>query len=147
MPYNHIKHPMKPMTQSILILDNDEALCDELAAILADAGYAVGFGLNGQEGRTLLAERDFDLVLLGLELSEDEKFELTRTFIGAARERGCETRVLILSEEGLARTGVSQGDGVLGKPPVISELLEKVQSLIGKGSKPGSRRRRALAHG
>ncbi len=124
------------MTQSVLILDKDEALCDELAELLRGTGYQASSGLDGQEGKRLLLEDlEYDLVLLGLELPEDEESDL----LGAIRERGLRTKVLFLIRAHSARaSGRALTDGFLSKPLIIPALLEKVKELIGQGRGAGS---------
>jgi DNA-binding response OmpR family regulator len=125
----------KCMTQSVLILDKDEALCDELAEILRGTGYQASSGLDGQEGkRLLLKDREYDLVLLGLELPEDEESDL----LGAIRGRSLLTKVLLLIRAHSARaSGRALTDGFLSKPLIIPALLEKVGELIGQGPRGG----------
>jgi DNA-binding response OmpR family regulator len=123
------------MTQSVLILDKDEALCDELAELLRDIGYQASSGLDGQEGKRLLLEaREYDLVLLGLELPKYEESDL----LGAIRKRSLRTKVVVLIQANSARaSGWALTDGLLSKPLVIPALLEKVKELIGQGRRRG----------
>lgn len=130
------------MPQSILILDKDEALCDELAELLKDAGYKASSGLDGPAGMKLIEARKYALVLLGLELPKKEESDL----LGAIRERGLRTKVLILIRAHSTRgSGRARTDGFLSKPLVIPALLEKVRELIGQpGSGAGSMKAESL---
>lgn len=54
------------MKQTILLIDDDELLCEMLASYLELAGYRVVQAANGNEGLARLAEQQFDLILLDL---------------------------------------------------------------------------------
>ena len=55
------------MTQStILVIDDDDLLCEMLASLLELEGFAVTLAHNGEEGLAQLRQRRFDLVLLDL---------------------------------------------------------------------------------
>jgi two-component system, NtrC family, nitrogen regulation response regulator NtrX len=66
---------------SILVIDDEQSICDALSGILEDEGYNVAVALDGIEGCHKLSEQDFDLVLLdvwlpkrgGMEVLEDIK--------------------------------------------------------------------------
>ncbi len=66
---------------SILVIDDEQSICDVLSGILEDEGYNVSVALDGIEGCHKLSEQDFDLVLLdvwlpkkgGMEVLEDIK--------------------------------------------------------------------------
>lgn len=130
------------MNKSVLILDHDEALCSELETVLSDSGYQVISGNDGPEGKRLLEERDFDLVILGLEMTLAGEKDL----LGPLFAKGLETKVLVLSGRPRARAPGSTGlagegrvapnasaspriNDFLSKPLHIQALLDKVGEL------------------
>lgn len=59
---------MEPGHTSILVIDDDPALCRELKEILEAAGYEVETAADGESGLARVKERSFELVLTDLSL-------------------------------------------------------------------------------
>lgn len=132
------------MSPTILILDRDETLCEELMTGLLGAGYQARSGLDALEGMKLIEDREYDLVLLGLDLPEGEESELLR----AIKKKGRRTRVLVLGGVHFSRPPERPlKDGFLSRPIVIPTLLEKVRELISQGAGAGSRKSEVLHPG
>ncbi len=56
------------MTDRILIVDDNERLCDILRAELRDAGYDVDVAHTGREGLAALSDSSYDLVVLDIRM-------------------------------------------------------------------------------
>lgn len=66
------------MEQTILLVDDDELLCEMLAFYLELAGYHVVQAANGKEGLARLEERQFDLIVLDLLMPEMDGIRFLR---------------------------------------------------------------------
>jgi two-component system response regulator HydG len=66
------------MPRSVLIVDDDRAMCDLLEADLRDRGFEVATRTSGAEGLALLEERDFDVILTDLNMGGMTGIELCK---------------------------------------------------------------------
>ena len=66
-------------TKSILIVDDDELLCDMLATLLEIEGYDVGVAHHGQQGLEMLAAQRFDCIILDLVMPRMDGLQFMRT--------------------------------------------------------------------
>jgi len=129
------------MPEKILLIDDDEELCMELASILSDEGYSVETALNGARGKQLLETQVYALVILDLKLPKITGFELLR-FIKARSTEAPKVMVLsgrpideqfwsiaeiyLSEEEKTLRTA----DVIMTKPFDIDQLLQHVRQVF-----------------
>jgi DNA-binding response OmpR family regulator len=111
------------MAQTILYVDDEEALQDLVAAYLTAEGYAVTTAGDGREAMRLLSEGAFDIVLLDLHLPLANGLEVLEFIKG----KGIPSRTIILSgDESILLQNVSNrwgADDHLSKPFDFDELL------------------------
>jgi CheY-like chemotaxis protein len=120
------------MKQTILVIDDDELLCDMLAFYLELAGYGVVKAANGIEGLARLEEQRFDLILLDLLMPEMDGIRFLR-LLGA--QPAPMPKVLVLSASATADV-VAELDfpGVVGifrkpvQPPVLIDRIAEILS-------------------
>ncbi len=118
------------MQKSILIVEDEPALCMTLRDRLRREGYAVECAADGVEGFEKATHGKFDLIVLDIMLPRRHGFELCRDL----RQKGCGTPILMLT----ARTQTSdkvQGlkigaDDYVTKPFDMSELMARVEVLL-----------------
>jgi CheY-like chemotaxis protein len=118
--------------KAILIVDDDELICEMLASMLSLEGYEVGTAENGAVGLATLERRHFDLVLLDLVMPELDGVR----FLHLLPERiATPPPILIVSasinrssSESLKRPGVV---GMISKPVNPADLLQKVAEALG----------------
>ena len=118
------------MSDSILIVDDEEIIRESLSFILAKEGYRVVEAANGRVALDRIREDSFDLVLTDLEMPEMKGIELLEN-IGKFSP---ETLVVIITAYGSIDTAIAalrQGavDYIL-KPVEFDELLLKVKRLL-----------------
>jgi two-component system, OmpR family, response regulator len=124
--------------KKILIVDDDQQMCEELLDMLQHEGFFVRAVTTGEEGLSALKSTKFDLVLLDLMLPGISGFDVLKK----AKGLGEETKVLVMSGcfanspddkdqlkfddniEYLEKT-----EGFIDKPFNVQKLLNKVKSI------------------
>ncbi|WBT05827.1 response regulator [Brevundimonas vesicularis] len=102
------------MTARILIIEDEALVAMELRFVLEDLGHEVlGVAATAQAARDLVSEKDVDLALVDIHLSDGP------TGINLGRELGQDMGVSVLfmtANPGMVRDGVAGTIGVLSKP-------------------------------
>ena len=65
-------------TQNILVLDDDQDICDLLARYLTKSGYSVSTAGRGAKAKQMLAAQPFDLVLCDHRLPDTDGLEMVQ---------------------------------------------------------------------
>ena len=113
----------------ILVVEDERILCETIARSLKRLAYSVDCCYDGITAMQMLADDNFDLVVLDLNLPDADGMTVLRTL----RKTDRDTKVLILS----ARSEVSDKvDGLdagandyLAKPFHLEELAARIRSL------------------
>ena len=121
----------------ILVVDDDARLARSLARGLAAQGYAADVALEGHEARWLIAENDYDAIVLDVMLPGVSGHVLCREL----RANGVTSPVLMLT----ARYGDEEevhaldtgADDFLSKPFSYAVLLARLRALIRRGRSSG----------
>lgn len=115
---------------SILVIDDEQSICDVLSGILEDEGYDVGIALDGVEGCHKLSEQDFDLVLLDVWLPKKGGMEVLEEI----KEKYPQIEVIIISGHGnidLAVKAVKLGAfDFLEKPLSLDKTVTVVRNAL-----------------
>jgi len=114
----------------ILVVEDEQALRDELVAALARAGYAVDASGDGEEGRFMGDEYALDVAVVDLGLPGASGLEIIRHW----RAGGRRFPVLILTARDRWQDkveGLEAGaDDYLVKPFNMQELLARLRALV-----------------
>ena len=114
--------------KTILVVDDERNIVDLLRLYLENEGYAVVAAADGEEGLTLHARHDPDLVILDLMLPKVDGFDVCREL----RRRG-DTPVLMLTardDDVDAIVGLELGaDDYVTKPFSPNELVARVAAV------------------
>ena len=114
----------------ILVVEDEAALARQLAAALADAGYAVDAAADGARADFLAQTEPYDAVILDLGLPAIDGLTLLRRW----RDAGLAVPVLILTARGSWHEkvhGIDSGaDDYLAKPFRMEEVLARLRALI-----------------
>ena len=114
----------------VLIIEDEQALCDQIADDLKDAGYTVDRAYDGEEGLYLATELPFDLMVIDLGLPKVSGMEI----IGKLRSEENHCPILILTARDHWQdkvNGLSAGaDDYLAKPFHTEELIARINALI-----------------
>lgn len=122
-------------TAKILVIDDDQDLCQLLSRLLVKNGYAVSTANRGAAARDMLSADHFDLVLCDHRLPDTDAPKMLEHI----RSVSPDTRVIIItgySEVRLAVELMRKGAfDYIGKPLYPDELLMRVQDALGVGRK------------
>lgn len=124
------------MKQTILLIDDDELLCEMLASYLELAGYRVVQAANGNEGLARLAEQQFDLILLDLLMPVMDGIRFLRLLDAAPGPPPPKPvpKVLVLSASATADI-VAELDfpsvvGIFRKPVTPKVLIDRIAAIL-----------------
>jgi two-component system, OmpR family, response regulator len=118
----------------VLVVEDEPRLSEQLAASLAEAGYAVDRALDGARADFLVRTERYDAVLLDLGLPNIDGLTLLRRW----RDAGVGVPVLVLTARGSWHETVQGIDGgaddYVAKPFRIEEVLARLRALIRRAS-------------
>jgi len=118
----------------ILVVEDEAALSEQLAAALGAAGYAVDCAADGERADFLGRTEGYDAVVLDLGLPKMDGLTVLRRW----RESGIGTPVLVLTARGSWHEKVQGIDGgaddYMAKPFEIEEVLARLRALIRRAS-------------
>ncbi len=110
----------------VLVIDDDQELCDGMAFILTDEGYQVKNTSSPVNGKELIDKYTFDIAIIDYKMPNISGAELTKRIKG----KNPETAVFIVSgwpsvERFLEEDNVTNLiAGILGKPFAEKDLLD-----------------------
>ncbi len=114
----------------VLVIEDEQTLCMQIANDLKEAGYTVDTAQDGEEGLYLATEFPFDLMIIDLGLPIISGMDI----IQKLREQENHSPVLILTARNHWQdkvSGLSAGaDDYLTKPFHTEELLARINALI-----------------
>jgi two-component system alkaline phosphatase synthesis response regulator PhoP len=118
------------MNESILIVEDEQALRTTLSDRLRAEGYVVDTAEDGQEGANKAMSLPFDLIILDVMLPFRNGFDVCRDI----RQAGMATPILFLSVKDQTEDKVIGlklgGDDYVTKPFKAAELLARVEVLL-----------------
>ena len=115
---------------SVLVVDDDPAICMAVTLLLEDEGYAVRSAANGAEAVDAVLQQCPQLVLLDMQMPVLDGWG----FITQLQARELHPRILVLSAalQIGAWAAEIQADDYLPKPFALVDLLDKVAHLCDK---------------
>jgi two-component system OmpR family response regulator len=118
----------------ILVVEDEASLARQLAAAIAEAGYAVDHAADGERADFLANTEQYDAMVLDLGLPKIDGLTLLRKW----RDSGLMTPVLILTARGSWHEKVQGIDGgaddYVSKPFRIEEVLARLRALMRRAS-------------
>jgi two-component system, OmpR family, response regulator len=118
----------------VLVVEDEPSLSEQLAAALAEAGYAVDSAADGERADFLGQTERYDAVVLDLGLPKVDGLTVLRRW----REAGLAMPVLLLTARGSWHEkvqGIDSGaDDYVSKPFRIEEVLARLRALIRRAS-------------
>lgn len=126
---------MSEKTQTILVVEDDEAILLGLEENLKFAGYEVVSAVDGPEGLAAAREKNPNLVLLDLMLPGMSGYEICREL----RDEGFRAPIIMLTarqDEFDKVHGFEMGaDDYVTKPFSINELLARIKAILLRGNR------------
>jgi len=117
----------------ILVVDDQQEICDLVREYLTDEGFRVSTANNGAGMREVMARGPVDLVILDLVLPGEDGLQLARELRGQS-----EIGIVMLTGRGETVDriiGLEMGaDDYLSKPFHMRELLARVRSVLRRAS-------------
>lgn len=121
--------------KKILVVEDDGAIREMIAAYLTNAGYATVTAADGFAMQTVLERQAVDLVLLDLGLPDSDGLELLRQI----RRRSRLGIIIVTSRDAPDEraTGLEVGaDDYVTKPFFPRELLARVRNVLDRNAEP-----------
>ena len=118
------------MNESILLVEDEEALRMTLSDRLKSEGYVIECAEDGQKGLNKATSLPFDLIILDVMLPRRNGFDICRDI----RQAGLATPVLLLTARGQTVdkvVGLKLGaDDYVTKPFEMMELMARIEALL-----------------
>jgi two-component system alkaline phosphatase synthesis response regulator PhoP len=118
------------MNETILIIEDEEALRMTLSDRLRSEGYVVEFASDGEQGYEKATRLPFDLIILDIMLPRISGLEVCR----GIRQAGLATPILVLTARGHTVdkvVGLKLGaDDYVTKPFDTMELIARIEALL-----------------
>ena len=115
---------------SILVVDDEDALRTVLSSELESEGYSVGTAGDGDEAISVLQGKSFDLVLLDIKMPRVDGFEVLR-FI---KERFPATKVIMLTGFADLKNAIESkklgAEDFVSKPYDLVDLLTTIERVL-----------------
>ncbi len=121
------------MPQSILVIDDEQAIRRALREILSLEGFQIDEAADGAEGLKKIKEGKHDCILCDVKMPKMDGLEV----LAGAREAKPDTPFIVISGHGTIETAVEavkQGAyDYLSKPPDLNRLLITIRNAMDKG--------------
>lgn len=115
---------------SILVVDDEDALRTVLSSELESEGYVVATAADGDEAISVLQGKSFDLVLLDIKMPRVDGFEVLR-FI---KERYPATKVIMLTGFADLKNAIESkklgAEDFVSKPYDLVDLLTTIERVL-----------------
>lgn len=122
------------MLSRVLVVDDDQDLCEELCEILSEEGFDVVFCCHPKKVYGLLEKKNYDFILLDIKMPEISGEEV----LAFIREHDLKSHVFVLTGSPLANAEKAMkihelADKVIAKPfkiPLLLELMHKKRHAV-----------------
>lgn len=118
-----------PMTK-VLIVDDDENICNSIERVLRRAGYVTEVARSGLEAVLATTENLPDIITLDLSMPQIHGYKVLTTL--REKEKYADIKILVISgvRDSILNGLLDQGaNDVLAKPFENHELIEKIERL------------------
>ena len=117
-------------TARILIIDDDERICESISTVLTEEGYVVDVAKNGKEAIDLSHSRFYNLAIIDWRLPDIEGTKL----LGELKETTPKMPKIMLTGYPSMSNAIdavnNRADSFLMKPVRMEILLEKIKELL-----------------
>ena len=134
-PEVFVAPPSSDFPLRILFAEDDEINLKADKKLLEKLGHTVVTAMDGQEALKLLAEQDFDLILMDIQMPVMDGLEATRRIRASGKSYA---RIPIIAMTSYAMAGdrerflAASMDGYISKPVNMKELKETIERVMSK---------------
>lgn len=132
------------MIKKILLIEDDEEMCEEISVILKDTGYDITYTNDGIKGYDLINNNFYNLLILDLKIPGMSGFDL----LSNIKKKNSKMKVLIITARPNMKTDLlkkqninmrnilkeekilKRADKIMKKPFKIQDLLNTIKILI-----------------
>ena len=129
------------MNKNILIVDDDEELCEELRDTLSGEGYSVNCVHNGEEGKNLIIKDIYDVILLDIKLPRLNGYEVLKL----TKDRHSKSKIFVLSgrpnikiaptetmtlQQEIEERALQLADKIFSKPFDVQQILDAIKNAL-----------------
>jgi DNA-binding NtrC family response regulator len=118
------------MSTQVLVIDDDQSMCELMAEVLASSGYSVEWRVRGDEGLELLRERDFDVVITDVNLETMNGLDLCRI----VTENRPDTPVIVITAFGNMSSAIAAiragAYDFINKPVDMTALTQAIERAV-----------------
>lgn len=122
------------MAQTILVIDDEQAIRKALKEILTFEGFTVDEAADGAEGLKKIKEGNHNVILCDIKMPKMDGLEV----LAATREAKPDTPFILISGHGTIETAVEAVKNgafdYISKPPDLNRLLITIRNAMDKGS-------------
>ncbi|MFA5138541.1 MAG: response regulator [Elusimicrobiota bacterium] len=114
-----------------MVIEDDNGI-REMLRIALSIYYDISAFANGDDIAALLDKNDPDLLLLDINLPGSDGFRLCESIRSRAKDRGLPILFMTVRRENRSflESLESGGDGVITKPFVMKELVDRIETLL-----------------
>jgi len=129
------------MDKKILIVDDDEELCEELSDTLSGEGYSVNCVHDGEEAKNIIIKDIYDVVLLDIKLPRLNGYEILKL----TKDRHSKSKIFILSgrpnikiaptetmtlQQEIEEGALKLADKIFSKPFDVEKILDAIKNVL-----------------
>jgi DNA-binding NtrC family response regulator len=122
------------MPQTILVIDDEQAIRKALREILSFEGFTIDEAADGTEGLKKIKDGNYDCILCDIKMPKMDGLEV----LNAAKEVKPDTPFIVISGHGTIETAVEAVKNgaydYISKPPDLNRLLITIRNAMDKGS-------------
>ena len=123
------------MSPRALLVEPEELVADMIQVNLEKVGYELILAGDGVQALSLVKENEFDLILLGLDLTKDTDLGLVREI----RQQGVKAPMVVLTSGGDTQKRVNTlemgADDYLPKPFEMTEFMARINAVLKRHGK------------
>jgi CheY-like chemotaxis protein len=126
--------PALETKRQLLVIEDNKTVREALSRMFVSLGYNVTLAGNGFNGGLLFCTRDYDLVIIDLQVPQLNVWELSRIF----KQRSPSTPVMIITgfskDKYWGNSDTNNVDAIIPKPFKLNEIEKLVQKLLNSGT-------------
>ena len=120
------------MTNSLLVVDDDENLCKLLTEELSEIGYRTNYVTSAEKALEYVNDNQVELMLLDLKMPEKDGFYVLRQL----RERNSPVKVIVLTAYADVKSAIDSArlgaEDFISKPYDFDELIITIRKVLQK---------------